>query len=98
MSSFEKDRIDSLWNSSLFEALAHRRAFRYPKGCAISETPFNFTSEKTPDPISELERAILCWAGHGVTGTIMSDLDATTHTMNNWIGRTHPNPCNDQKQ
>ncbi len=98
MSDHAKSKIETLWNFSLFEALARRRAFRYPTGCEISDAPFVFKSQKAPDPLSELEQAILCWAGHGVTGTIMSDLDATTHTMNDWIGRTHPNPCNDQKQ
>ncbi len=98
MGDFEKQMIDNVWNFSLFEAIARRRAFRYPRGCRIAEAPFPFESKKEPFPLSELEQAILCWAGHGITGTIMSDLDATTHTMNGWIGRTHPNPCNDQQE
>ena len=98
MSTFTKERVDAVWNSSLFEAFAHRRTFRYPRGCEITEAPYVFKSDKEPVALTELEQAILCWAGHGVTGTIMSDLNAAAHVMNNWIGRTHPNPCNDQKQ
>jgi len=98
MSSFEKQMLDSLWNYPLFESLARRRSFRLPQGCNITKAPFVHMSGKEPVPLSELETAILCWAGHGVTGTITADLDYTTHFMNSFTGRTHPNPCNDQHQ
>jgi len=98
MNSSDKQLLDKLWNYPLFEALAHRRGLRLPQGCNITKAPFGHMSAKEPVPISEFETAILCWAGHGITGTISSDLDYTTHFMNSFIGRTHPNPCNDQHQ
>lgn len=98
MNSFEKTKIDELWNYPLFEALARRRSLRFPRGCEIADAPYPFKSEQKPVPLSQLELAILCWAGHGVTGTIVGELDVECCTFNSWIGRTHPNPCNDQKQ
>ncbi len=98
MNRFEKDRIDDIWTYPLFEALSRRRSLRFPKGCEISDAPYPFKSDQTPVPLSELELALLCWAGHGITGTIAGEIDVTTNTFNSWIGRTHPNPCNDQKQ
>lgn len=98
MTSFEKNKLDEVWNYSLFEALARRRSLRFPKGCEIANAPYAYKSEQKPVPLSELELALLCWAGHGITGTIAGELDVTCNTFNSWVGRTHPNPCNDQRQ
>ena len=98
MDDFEKTRIDGIWQYSLMDALANRRSIRFPRGCEITDAPYTFKSEQGPVPLTDLELAILCWAGHGITGTIAGELDVTCNTFNSWVGRTHPNPCNDQKQ
>jgi len=98
MNNFEKIRLDELWSYPLFEALARRRSLRFPLGCEMINAPYSYKSKKEPVPLSDLELAILCWAGHGITGSIAGAIDATCNTFNSWIGRTHPNPCNDHKQ
>ncbi len=100
MNDFEKERLNELWEYPLFEALARRRSLRFPRGCEITDAhaPYVYASTKDPIPLSELETAILCWAAHGVTGTIAGELEASCNCFNSWTGRTHPNPCNDQKQ
>jgi len=98
MSSSEKKMLDELWKYPLFEALARRRGIRFGRGEELKDCPYPYKSDKSPVALSELENALLCWAGHGITGTIMGEIDVTCNTFNEWIGRTHPNPCNDQRQ
>jgi hypothetical protein len=53
-------------------------------------------SNHLPLSLSELENAILCWAGAGITGVVASDLSTKGmgNTFCNWVGRTVSNPCN----
>lgn len=96
MLAVEKELMDKVWDYSLFEALARRRVHRFGLGYELKEVPFPYRSKKTPVPLSELETALLCWAGHGVNGLSLGDFEFLLNTMLAWSGRTHPNPCNDQ--
>ena len=96
MSITDKQEVKELLKYPLLEAIAHRRARRFPLGCALSDEGIQHASEKPPLSLSDLETAILCWSGNGVTGSITADLP--THTGGNlfgsWLGRAVPYACN----
>ena len=96
MKASEKKLMDRVWRYPLFQALAQRRGHRFALGCDLRDAPFPYKSEKKPVPLSELETALLCWAGHGINGLALADLDVSLNTFMSWNGRTHPTPCNDQ--
>jgi hypothetical protein len=96
MKALEEKLISNVWQYPLFKALAQRRGHRFALGCDLKNTPFPYKSEKKPVPLSELETALLCWAGHGINGLALADLDVSLNTFMSWNGRTHPTPCNDQ--
>lgn len=98
MNGHERDLIDRVWQYPLYQAFARRRALRFPPGAELKRVPFPYKSDKKPIPLSELETALLCWAGRGVTGLCLADIDLSVNTFMSWVGRTHPNPCNDQHQ
>jgi hypothetical protein len=93
----QKPEILAFWDKGLCWALAHRRAFKQFHG---SQPPkddfFDYQSKKEPIPLSEVELALLCWAGAGTNGLIRNDRtfkqNATTHP---WFeGRVYPSACN----
>ena len=96
MSIADRNEVRELFNYPLLQAIAHRRARRFPMGCTLKEGGFEHASEQPPLPLSELETAILCWSGNGITGSITGDLP--THTGGNlfqsWLGRATPYACN----
>jgi hypothetical protein len=96
MKALEEKLISNVWQYPLFKALAQRRGHRFALGCDLENTPFPYKSEKKPVPLSELETALLCWAGHGINGLALADIDVSLNTFMSWNGRTHPTPCNDQ--
>ena len=59
--------------------------------------PLNFSSKKNPEPLSELETALLCWAACGPNGTITGDIAGTNNlgTLMGFGGRTIPSAAND---
>lgn len=88
--------MSNVWRYSLFEAFARRRVHRFGLGYELTDAPFPYKSDKAPVPLNELETALLCWAGHGVSGFSLCDIDVSLNFLMAWTGRTHPNPCNDQ--
>ncbi|MDY6880886.1 MAG: hypothetical protein SV686_11610 [Thermodesulfobacteriota bacterium] len=59
--------------------------------------PLGFVSCKKPEPLSEVETALLCWAACGPNGIITGDI-AGTHdigTLMSFGGRTIPSAAND---
>lgn len=92
----DRQRIDHLFNQSLFEALARRRTRRFGLGYKINDGITNYESKKAPVPLTELELAILCWAADGVTGLALGEQQVVTGVMSSWNGRVHPCPCNSQ--
>jgi hypothetical protein len=96
MSIADRDEFKELLQYPLLQALAHRRARRFPLGCHLpGKSELNYASEKTPLGLSELETALLCWAGNGVTGCISADLPTSGGNLfGSWLGRTTPYACN----
>lgn len=92
----DKQRLDKLFQYSLFESLAHRRTRRIGLGYEIDDKCFQFKSDKKPVPLTELENAILVWAADGVNGLSLGEAQTSTNVMQCWNGRTHGNACNDQ--
>lgn len=96
MEGIETKLMEKAWQYPLFEALARRRSHRFGLGYDLKDAPFPYKSEKTPVSVSELETALLCWAGNGINGLILGDLGISFNTFMAWNGRTHSCPCNDQ--
>ena len=92
----ETTLIEEAWKMPLFEAFARRRGHRFLRGGDLEDAQFPYRSGQTPEPLSELETALLAWAGHGVNGLAMCDVGTSYNTFMSWLGRTHPSPCNDQ--
>ena len=92
-----RPEVKALWAKSLFWSLAHRRSFKYPLGAKIPKDDFfDYESKKKPVPLTEVELALLCWAGAGTNGLMRNDVsfvqDACTHP---WFeGRVYPSACN----
>ncbi len=80
---------------SLFDALFDRRSRRFGLGMEIDKGELKYKSEIDPVPLSELEEALLVWAGTGLTGIHLSDLpphlDLNTYIQ--FTSRTWPSPC-----
>ncbi|MFW6090952.1 MAG: hypothetical protein ACODAF_03705 [Actinomycetota bacterium] len=62
------DQMVDLLFFPLFEAMMGRRARRFGLGMEIPSGPLAFTSRHAPEPLSELERAVLIAAATGVSG------------------------------
>jgi len=96
MSLADRDEVRELFRYPLLEAIARRRARRFPVGCTLAEPGLEYASEQAPVPLSDLETAILCWSGNGVTGSITGDLPPTLggNLFGSWLGRAIPYACN----
>ena len=92
-----RPEVRALWGKSLLWSLAHRRSFKCFLGSPRpSDGFFDYREVKEPLPLSEVELALLCWAGAGTNGLIRNDVtfaqDACTHP---WFeGRVYPSACN----
>jgi hypothetical protein len=93
----EEQRMEKSFQASLFQAIAHRRTRRFGLGYEIPSGTLKYKSEKEPVALSELETALLCWAGHGVNGLILADYQTNlgANSTMDWVGKAHPSPCND---
>ncbi|RJR40098.1 MAG: hypothetical protein C4576_20585 [Desulfobacteraceae bacterium] len=55
----------------------------------------SYASKEKPVGLNDLELAILCWSGAGVTGAVtMEDGAGQGRSISSWVGRATPNPCN----
>ena len=84
MLDFKKDLVDNIWQYPLFQAFARRRVHRFGLGYDLKDVPFPYKSERTPVPLSKLETALLCWAGHGVNGLSLADQGALLNIYMAW--------------
>jgi len=91
-----RDKLDSVFQFPLFEALAHRRIRRFGLGYEFTKDTFRYKSDKQPVPLDELETALLAWAAHGINGLALGEGQVTTGVHSTWTGRVHPSSCNDQ--
>jgi len=98
MSFADKEEMKQVFQYPLFEALARRRTRRFPAGAIADVGMRPHTSTQPPVPLNDLETALLCWAGAGITGAICGDVPSEVTTQGtasgSWIGRTVPSACN----
>lgn len=61
------------------------------------EGPLAFESQKEPIPLTEIEEAIIAWAGLGPNGVVAADIPANgdMSSLIYWAGRTAPGSSND---
>ena len=92
----DKEEIKRIFQYPILETIARRRTRRFPMGCASPPGALEHSSQKPPVPLNDLEMAILCWSGAGVTGGITGDLPTKFfgNTFGSWTGRATPYPCN----
>jgi hypothetical protein len=96
MNIAQRDEVRRLFQFPLLETIAHRRSRRFPQGCALENDVLQQTSKLPPLPLSDVEHAILCWSGIGLTGSITGDLPVSAFgsAFGSWQGRATPYPCN----
>src|SRR3972149_7856750 len=70
----DKKEVRELFSYPLFQAMAHRRTRRFPLGCEMEEGTLKYASKNNPVPLNDIETAVLCWAGAGITGLIAADM------------------------
>ncbi len=93
----DKNEVRELLQYPLLKAIAHRRTRRFPLGCEMAEGALKHKSENAAVPLNDIETAMLCWAGAGVTGLIAADMptnDVQGSMFTSWVGRTTPYACN----
>lgn len=93
----DKKEVRELFQYPLLQAMAHRRTRRFPLGCEMAEGTLKHKSLNAPVPLNDIETAVLCWAGAGVTGLIAADMptnDVQGSMFTSWVGRTTPYACN----
>ena len=91
-----REEVKKVFAYPLLSAIAQRRSRRFPLGCTSPAGAHEYASQKPSVPLNDLETALLCWSGAGVTGGITGDLP-TRHfgnTFGSWVGRATPFPCN----
>jgi hypothetical protein len=95
MSIADRKEVKEVFKYSILEAIARRRSRRFPMGCTLNFGALKYDSKRPPVPLSDLELAILCWSGAGITGSITSETIAEEgNEIISWVGRAIPNPCN----
>jgi hypothetical protein len=93
----DKKEVRELFEYPLLKAMARRRTRRFPLGCKMEEGTLKYASRKGPVPLNDVETAVLCWAGAGITGAITADMptnDVQGSMFTSWTGRTTPYACN----
>lgn len=93
--------VQSAWRYSLMDSIFNRRSRRFATGAEIPGGPTKYKSQKPPQPLEEIEEALLVQAGTGVSGFNLSDLPfvddrgrtASGNTMLQFTGRTWASPC-----
>ncbi len=93
----DRKEVRQLFQYPLLKAMARRRTRRFPLGCEMAEGTLAHASKNPPVPLNDVETAILCWAGAGITGAIAGDMptnDVQGSMFTSWTGRTTPYACN----
>jgi hypothetical protein len=87
--------LEAALDFSLYGSIFSRRSRRFGLGMEIREGNLKHRSRFAPVPLSELEEAMLVWAGTGVTGLSLGDLPRSGISwLFQWTGRTWPCSCN----
>jgi len=92
----DRDEVKQIFKYPILEAIARRRSRRFPLGCTLPEGAMQYVSKKPPVPLNDIETAILCWSGAGITGSITGDLSTKIggSAFGTWVGRATPYPSN----
>ena len=78
----------------LYDSIFSRRSRRFGLGMEIDEGTLKHKSIIDPVPLTELEEALLIWAGTGTTGLSLGDLPRTGISwLFQWTGRSWPCSC-----
>lgn len=90
--------LEQMYNYPLLRALTNRRSRRVGLGCEMTGA-LQHESKKTPVPLTEVETALLCFAGAGQTGLALGDMptDKSANSLMTLRGRTFPSACNNQR-
>src|SRR4030042_1718000 len=85
----ERDEVKQIFQYPILEAIARRRSRRFPLGCTLPEGALQYASQKPSVPLNDIETAILCWSGAGITGSITGDLSTKIggSGFGTWVGR-----------
>jgi CheY-like chemotaxis protein len=67
--------LDRLAQYPLLDALLGRRSRRFGRGMRIDGGPLAYSSRHAPQPLSEIEEAMLVFAACGLTGFTLADVD-----------------------
>jgi hypothetical protein len=96
MSIADKDEVKQVFKYPVLEAIARRRSRRFPLGCTLPEGAMQYASKQPAVPLNDIETAILCWSGAGITGSITGDLSTKIggSAFGTWLGRATPYPSN----
>jgi hypothetical protein len=78
-----------------FQTVFDRKSRRVGLGMTVGSEILDYQSPYTPVPLSEIEEALLCIAGTGLTGLNLGDLDPARGmgTLVQWTTRTWPSSC-----
>ena len=78
-----------------FQTVFDRKSRRVGLGMEVESEVLDFKSAYSPVPLSELEEALLCIAGTGLTGLNLGDLDPVRgmSTLVQWTTRTWRSSC-----
>ncbi len=87
----DRDEVKDVFKYPILEAISRRRSRRFPVGCNMDFGALKYASKQPPVPLSDLELAILCWAGAGITGTVTNEDLAD---LSSWVGRAVPSGHN----
>ena len=87
--------LTEAFNFGLLDSIFSRRSRRFGLGMEVPEGNLKFKSNHPPVALSELEEAVLIWAGTGTTGLSLGDLPRSGISwLFQWTGRSWPCSCN----
>jgi hypothetical protein len=92
----DRDEVKQVFKYPILEAIARRRSRRFPLGCTLPEGAMQYASKQPAVALNDIETAILCWSGAGITGSITGDLSTKIggSAFGTWLGRATPYPSN----
>jgi hypothetical protein len=87
--------LDDALAYPFFQTVFDRKSRRVGLGMSVDSDVLSYASPYEPVPLSELEEALLCTAGTGLTGLNLADLDPAQgmSTLVQWTTRTWPSSC-----
>ncbi|MBN1368553.1 MAG: hypothetical protein JW967_11570 [Dehalococcoidales bacterium] len=99
MNISQHKEFEELLNFPILEAIAKRRTRRIPLGYTADAGVINRDPTQTPIPLNDIEEALLCWAGAGITGAVTNEEVVgrkESQLVTSWVGRSTAYPCNIQ--